>query len=226
MNLGIRTLVLAGVMASSIGAVPRGPATPGPAGEPPSANFNGVKIETDITNANSESGDFTMPKHVKFTRPGTDAVGDRARGNFKTGLVTLTGHVVLHDNGESPEAQRAGAASGGGPATLTCDELQVDTRAKVYVAIGNVHYRQGQRSATADNGKLDQGQHTLDLTGDVHMGDGDETLTAQTVHYNTLTKDLSTSGQPVKFTLPSSAGLPGTGSTLPTPAAKATPKPK
>lgn len=167
-----------------------------------------------------------MPHRVKFFRPGTDVVGDRAKGNFKSGTVTITGHVVMHDNGDSSEAQQAGAAPGGGPAVLTCDELHVDTKRKIYIATGNVVYVQGPRRATAQHGKLDQSAHTLDLSGDVALADGEQTLSAQNVHYDTLTKDVTTNGNPVILTQPAASPGAGTTSTLPTPAAKATAKPK
>ena len=43
--------------------------------------MNGYQITTDQTNWNLNSGDFTMPHEVKVTRPGTDARGDKAKGN-------------------------------------------------------------------------------------------------------------------------------------------------
>lgn len=193
---------------------------------PAAASVHDFRIETDQTNSNLNTGEFTMPHRVKFFRPGTDVVGDRAKGNFKSGTVTITGHVVMHDNGESSEAQHAGAAPGGGPATLTCDELQVDSKRKIYIATGNVVYLQGTRRATAQHGKLDQGAHSLELSGDVTVADGEQSLTAQNVHYDTLTKDVTTSGNPVILTQPAGGPAPGATSTLPTPAAKATPKPK
>jgi lipopolysaccharide export system protein LptA len=183
------------------------------------------RIETDQTNSNLNDGNFTMPHRVKFFRPGTDVVGDRAQGNYKAGTVTIYGHVVLHDNGTSVDAQKAGAAPGNGPATLSCDQLSVDSKRKLYIATGNVVYVQGPRRATAQSGRLDQSNHLLDLTGDVHLSDGDQAMSAQTVHYNTVTKDVSTSGNPVVVTgatAPVGSPLPGTTSTLPTPAAAGT----
>jgi lipopolysaccharide assembly outer membrane protein LptD (OstA) len=206
----LRHAALASLLVATVAAAPAGVKT------------RDFRIETDQTNSNLNDGSFTMPHRVKFFRPGTDVVGDRAKGNYKAGTVTITGHVVLHDNGDSSEAQAAGATPGGGPSTLNCDELQVDSKRKIYVANGNVVYAQGTRRATAQSGRLDQGAHTLDLSGDVRLADGDQTLTAQVVHYNTLTKDVSTSGNPMTLTQPGES----TTSTLPTPAAKATPKPK
>jgi lipopolysaccharide assembly outer membrane protein LptD (OstA) len=233
-HAALRIAAFTGIFLASVAVAPRGApsAAPGvppsvaPPGGPPSATTKDFRIETDQTNSNLNNGNFAMPHHVRFIRPGTDVVGDSAKGNFKLGTVIITGHVVLHDSGESSEAQRAGAAPGGGPATLECDQLEVDSKRKVYTATGNVRYVQGTRHATADNGKLDQGAHALDLNGNVHLADGEETLSAQTVHYNTLTKDVSTSGNPVILSQPAARGAAGTTSTLPTPAAKAMSKPK
>lgn len=216
MHVSFRSFALAGLLVATGAAAPTAP---------PGVTTRDFRIETDQTNSNLNDGSFTMPHRVKFFRPGTDVVGDSAKGNYKAGTVTITGHVVLHDNGESSEAQKAGAAPGGGPATLTCDELQVDSKRKIYTAVGNVVYAQGTRRATAQSGRLDQGAHTLDLTGDVRLADGEQTLTAQVVHYNTVSKDVSTSGNPVIMHQPAAAGE-GTTSTLPTPAAKATPPAK
>jgi lipopolysaccharide assembly outer membrane protein LptD (OstA) len=212
----IRNAVLAGLLVATVAAAPGGVTT------------RDFRIETDQTNSNLNDGSFTMPHRVKFFRAGTDVVGDSAKGNYKAGTVTITGHVVMHDDGQSSAAPQPGAAPEGGPATLQCNELQVDSKHKIYVASGNVVYVQGSRRATAQNGRLDQTAHALDLSGNVQLADGEQTLTAQTVHYNTLTKDVSTSGNPVILTQPASppGEIPTSGSTLPTPAAKATSKPK
>ncbi len=218
MQVSIRNAGLAGLLIATIAAAPGGVVT------------RDFRIETDQTNSNLNDGSFTMPHRVRFFRAGTDVVGDSAKGNYKAGTVTITGHVVMHDNGQSAGAPKPGAAPEGGPATLQCDELQVDSKRKIYVASGNVVYVQGTRRATAQTGRLDQGDHALDLSGNVQLADGDQMLSAQTVHYNTLTKDVSTSGNPVVLTqpavLPSAEPEPGASSTLPTPAAKATSKPK
>ncbi|GAC1419657.1 MAG: hypothetical protein NVSMB5_11650 [Candidatus Velthaea sp.] len=216
--------LLAFVAAATIAASPV--RTP----QPNAANGNGggittkdFRIETADSQANMNTGDFMMPHHVKFLRPGTDVVGDSARGNYKNGTVTITGHVVLHDDGSSSEARQAGASQGGGPSTLECNELTVDSKRKVYVATGNVRFTQGTRSATAQNGRLDQGAHSLDLSGSVHLADGGSSLRAENVHYDTLTKDVNTSGSPMILTQPAGAAQPlggSTGSTLPTPPPK------
>jgi len=178
-----------------------------------------MTIVTDTTDSNYNTHDFSMPHHVKFTRPGTTVVGDSAHGNTQSETVTITGHVVMNDDGNAPEGQAAGAPAGGGPSTLTCDQLEIDAKRKIYIASGNVHFSQGERHATAQYGKLDQGAHTLDLSGDVHLADGESTLSAQLVHYDTLTKDVHTEGTPVVMSEPA---VPSK-STKPTPPAKKKP---
>jgi lipopolysaccharide assembly outer membrane protein LptD (OstA) len=216
----LRIIFAAALLLTSVAAAPVVP--PAPAG----VTTHDFRIETDQTNSNLNNGDFTMPHRVRFFRPGTDVVGDSAKGNYKAGTVTITGHVVLHDNGQSSEARQAGAAPGGGPATLQCDELQVDSKRKTYMATGNVIYVQGTRRVTAQSGRLDQATHSLDLHGNVRLADGEQTMTAQMIHYDTLTKDVSTSGAPVIMSQPATQGIERATSTLPTPAAKGTPKPK
>jgi lipopolysaccharide assembly outer membrane protein LptD (OstA) len=220
-RFGTVASVLALVVCTTIAAAPA---------KKPAANVtqnaNGLqtrdfRIETAETNSNLNSGDFKMPQRVKFFRPGTDVVGDSAQGNYNSGFVTITGHVVLHDNGTAPEAKEAGAAPGGGPSTLQCDELQIDSKRKVYVATGNVHFVQGDQTFTGNSGRLDQGAHQLDLSGNVHLTKGSQTFSGQAVHYDTLTKDLHTSGDPVILTGPAPPGAAGASkSTLPTPAPK------
>jgi lipopolysaccharide export system protein LptA len=157
--------------------------------------MNGYQIETDQTNWNLNSGDFTMPHEVKVTRPGTDARGDKAKGNTKLGTATLVGSVVVHDSGGAPEAKDAGADYQG-PATITCDELTLDSKNKSYDARGNVRFVQGNRVGTADRGVLNQLQHTLHLEGNVVLAEGDTSMKAAVVDYNLQTRDVIANGGP------------------------------
>ena len=86
------------------------------------------------------------------------------------------------------------AQSSGGPSTLTADRAQIDGAAKLYKAIGNVHYVQGETVVTADNGTLDDSAHTLLLQGAVHIVSGTRRMSAQTVRYNTRTGDARAQG--------------------------------
>ncbi len=159
------------------------------------------RIETDETKANFNTGDFTMPHKVRFFRPGTDAVGDRAQGNSKRGTVSLFGDVVVHDSGNAGEAGDA-AYKGSGPATLTCDQLDVDSKARVYAATGHFHFSQGTRTGSADKATLDRGSGMLHLEGNVHLTDNGSTLTSNIVDYNLNTKDVQTHGSPTVITQP------------------------
>jgi len=211
-------LMLAGTLAAA--PVKKPASNPANAGSIETRDF---RIETDESQSNLNSGEFTMPHHVHFLRPGTDVTGDSARGNFHNGTVTITGHVTLHDDGRSSEARAAGAQPGGGPSTLDCDQLEVNSKQKIYVATGNVHFTQGSRTAIAQNGRLDQGAHSLDLQGGVKLTDGGSSLSADNVHYDTLTKDVNTSGRPMILTQPAAQPPGAAGSTLPKPTPK---KPK
>ncbi|HEY4440507.1 MAG TPA: LptA/OstA family protein [Candidatus Elarobacter sp.] len=167
------------------------------------------KIQTDLTNTNLNTGTFQMPHTVRFYRPGTDATANSASGNYKDGTATLTGNVVVHDSGNAPEVNGTGGGYGGnGTATLTCDQLLVDSKQKVYTATGHVHFSQGPRTATAERGILNRATGTLHLEGDVHLTDSGSTLTATTVDYNLNTKDAEVHGGPAVLTKPDTGGPP------------------
>ena len=158
--------------------------------------MNGYLITTDTTNWNLNSGDFVMPHEVKVTRPGTDARGDKAKGSSKLQTATLIGNVVVHDNGNAPEAKDAGADYQG-PSTITCDELTVDSKTKTYDARGNVKFVQGNRVGTAQRGVLNQMTHLLHLEGNVVLAEGQTSMRANVVDYNLQTRDVIASGAPM-----------------------------
>ncbi len=207
----LRVLVagLAVVVATTAAAPPPRKTPPPQPSAPTAIQTRNMTIVTDTSDSNYNTGDFTMPHHVKFTRPGTTVNGDSARGNFKADHVTIMGHVVMDDNGNAPEGRAAGAPSGGGPSQLTCNQLEIDSKQKVYVATGDVHFTQGTRRGTADYGKLDQSSHTLELRGNVHLADGESTFSGDYIRYDTLTKDVHTEGNPTELTQPANAPAPG-----------------
>ena len=186
-------------------------AAPAPAASPGSSamEMNGYLITTDATNWNLTSGDFTMPHEVKVTRPGTDARGDKAKGSSKLQTATLIGNVVVHDNGNAPEAKDAGTDYQG-PSTITCDELTVDSRNKSYDAHGNVKFVQGNRVGTAQRGVLNQTTHMLHLEGNVVLAEGQTSMRANVVDYNLQTRDVNASGAPmvIREPLPPKAPVP------------------
>jgi lipopolysaccharide export system protein LptA len=205
--------------AAALGAAPAPKPDPGAAG----LETRDYRIETDETHWNFNSGDFTMPHRVRFFRPGTDAVGDKATGNSKRGTATLIGDVTVHDNGNAPEASSGGAYNGSGPATLTCDQLEIDSKQKVYTATGNVHFQQGGRTGTAQKGVLDRATGKLRLEGNVKLTDAESSMTATTVDYNLNTKDVSVVGAPVVIKQPVPAPEPGSGTPTPKPKKKKLP---
>lgn len=213
-----RSLVLGAAAVLALAAASPSPATPAPA---PSASassvettIDGYRVETEVTDWNANTGEFTMPKEVRVSRPGSDARGDRAHGNSKAGIFVLEGNVVAHDNGGAPELAAA-RPDYSGEATLTCDTLTIDSKKKSYDAVGNVHFSQGARSGTAQHGILDDTTHVLHLEGDVVLADGDATFRANMVDYNLLTKDVHSSGAPIVIEQPVSNATPGT--PIPTP---------
>ncbi len=213
--LGPTLLSACGAIAFALALGASAPAaTPSPSAPPASAEpapaENGLqtpdyRIETSETHWNFNSGDFTMPHRVKFYRPGTDAVSDRASGNSKKGTASLYGEVVVHDSGNTATSVGKGAYSGSGPATLTCDQLDVDSKAKLYVATGHVHFSQGTRSGSSGKAILNRANGMLHLEGDVHLSDNGSTLSAQSVDYNLNTKDVTVAGAPAVMTEPQSA---------------------
>lgn len=200
------------LLATAVTALVLLAASPSPS--PNEMDMNGYVVSTDLMNGNLNSGDFTMPHEVKVTRPGTDARGDKAKGNMKLGTATLMGNVVVHDNGNAPEAQDAGKDYQG-PSTITCDQLTIDTKNKTYDARGNVRFVQGDRVGTAERGFLNQLQHTLHLEGDVVLAEGDSSMKAAVVDYNLQTRDVVASGAPMIIRQPVPQGSPG-----PAPSAK------
>ena len=205
--------------ASAFAAAPPASSAPG------SFQTPAYRIETDETQANFNTGDFTMPHKVRFYRPGTDAIGDRAQGNSKRGTVSLFGNVVVHDSGNASEAGDA-AYKGSGPATLTCDQLDVDSKARVYTATGHFHFTQGTRSGSADKAALDRTAGMLHLEGNVHVADNGENMSGNIVDYNLNTKEVHAYGKPIELTQPVQQNAPAPRQTPPsrrTPVPRRTP---
>ncbi|HEY4440506.1 MAG TPA: LPS export ABC transporter periplasmic protein LptC [Candidatus Elarobacter sp.] len=218
----IRTLaVLAALAATPAPKVVPQPA-PSPSAAPASSGTTTLqgadyRVETDTVIWN-RNGDFETPHHVAFFRPGSDGTADSATGNDKRGTVTLRGNVIIHDNGNAPEATGSSDQyAKGGPATLTCDQLDVDTKKKIYVATGHVHFTQGRREATAEKGTMNRSTGQLRLEGDVKTRDNEQTLTAQVMDYNTNTKQMDASGKPIIIKQPVPSPEPGSGSPSPKP---------
>ena len=167
-----------------------GPNAPGRAGEP----FEWL-VQSDQVDTNIKTGDFSSPHHVLLTRAdGSTIEADRGAGNYKKRLFQLYGKVTIHDLSGTFGGVGNAQQSSRGPATLTCDELQVDSAAKTYHAVGSVHYVAQDTTADADEARLSDVTHQLDLQGKVHLVQGDRTVDAQHATYNTLSQDGAAGG--------------------------------
>jgi lipopolysaccharide export system protein LptA len=181
--------------------------SPAPTGNG-TTTINGYRVETSTTDWNANTGEFTMPNEVRVNRTGSDARGDKAHGNSRSGTFVLEGNVVMHDTGNAPEGREAGGDYNG-PATITCDLLTIDSKAKVYDAQGNVHFVQGARTGVARHATLNQTTHVLHLDGDVLLVDGQTSFRAEIVDYNLQTKDVKSSGAPIVIREPVQNASPG-----------------
>ncbi len=164
------------------------------------------RIKTSRINFNINSGDFTIPDHFAATRSGTDVTADRANGNSKTKILHADGHVVVHQN--QPLTNRGKTTDlTQRPSTLTCDKLDVDGTRKLYTATGNMHFSQeGGRDATSDNAVLDDAAHKLHMQGHVRVKNGEQTIEADTLDYDTQTGQLDGNGN---VTITSPVETPG-----------------
>jgi lipopolysaccharide export system protein LptA len=214
--------------AARTSAAPRGNrrpgASPAPAAAKSSLETPYYKVETDEISYKG-NGDFTMPHKVAFSRPGSDGTADRAEGNDKRGTVSLFGNVVLHDNGQAPEANSDDEYAKGGPSTLTCDQLDVDSKTKIYTAIGHVHFEQGTRKADAQHGVLNRNTGMLRMEGNVKTVDGDSSMTAQSMDYNLNTKRVEADGKPIVIKQPVPTPEPGSVTPSPKPKKRRIPLP-
>ena len=176
-------------------------ATPSPSASPSTApaSFDlGVwTVHASSIDANFKSGDFSTPAKVVMTRTGGDVSADRANGNYKKQVLYLNGHVVMHDtqgNGLSSLEGGGNQSRSQGPSTLTADQAQIDGAAKIYKAIGNVHYVQADTVVDANTGTLNDTTHSLMLEGAVHVVQGTRSMTARKVLYNTETGSAHAEG--------------------------------
>lgn len=183
---------------------PQVPVRSGSAAPSPSPSLNAAPASFDLgvwtvhassIDANFKNGDFSTPAKIVMTRSGGDVTADRANGNYKRKLLYLNGHVVMHDTQGTAQSFAGGAADHApSPSTLTADKAQVDGQAKIYKAIGNVHYVQADTVVDADTGTLDDQAHTLLLEGTVHITEGTRSMTARKVLYNTVTGNAHAEG--------------------------------
>ncbi|MBV8332495.1 MAG: LPS export ABC transporter periplasmic protein LptC [Candidatus Eremiobacteraeota bacterium] len=173
------------------------PAIPAPLNPPQAVGFDlGVwMVHASSVDANFKTGDFSTNQKVVMTRAGGDVTADRANGNYKKQIVYLVGHVVMHDSSGTYGGLSSGAeAKPSGPSTLTADRAEIDGTAKIYKAIGNVHYVESDTIVDSENGTLNDDTHDLFLQGNVHITQGTRKVDAQSVVYNTVTGQAHAEG--------------------------------
>lgn len=176
-------------------------------------SIGGFDIRSRSIDYNYTTGDYKIPTRFTATNGGTDISADHAVGNSKHKVITADGNVIVHQNGplqnHGAQAQKFTQI----PSTLTCSHLDANGSAKTYTAIGNVHFVQGQRAATGDRGTLSDATNQLHMEGHVIIKDGDQTLSADSVDYNTQTGDGKASGNVTVISPvpPPPTGPPGSG---------------
>lgn len=227
LSLGMASLVAiaasAGTSTARGGSLPS--PTPAPAGSgamissgPAQTRFGDLTVNFAEGEGNLKTGDFVMPGTV--TGHSTDGTfrGDRAFGNSKRDDITLVGHVLVHKlGGVSKDGKKPTE-----PVTLTCDKLEIQSKAKLYTATGHVKVVQGDKTLTAPLMRLNDFTHDAALTGGVHAEQPpDRTFDSAEVLYNTKSEDFKALGG-VQATFPinsSPSPAPPTAS-LPSPSPK------
>jgi lipopolysaccharide export system protein LptA len=170
-------------------------------------------IETTAAHYNVGSGAFETDAPLRISRPGLDASADGGRGNTIAGTAVLRGNVRVHDAGGAGSPQGKDAQ----PATLTCDELDVDARKDAYRASGHARFIGVTRTAQADLMVLDRKHHTVHFEGDVTLTDGDAAVHASVVDLDLAHHETVALGSPVVIAKPAAPTVPpvGTSTTAP-----------
>jgi lipopolysaccharide export system protein LptA len=179
----------------------------------PSAQVAGpyYTLASTVLRYNVGTGAFAADAPVRITKSNLDAAAERAEGNAKTGVASLRGNVTVHDGGGRGSPQGKDAA----PATLTCDQLDLDGKRDTYHAEGHAHYESRDRTATAQTIVLDRKRKTLHLEGDVVLTQGDSIAHAAVVDVNLGSGRTVSTGAPVILSRPVSPGPSPTPSPAP-----------
>src|SRR5450755_1675659 len=200
LSLGMASLVAVAASAGTPTARPGSQTspTPAPAGSgsmissgPAQTRFGDLTVNFAEGEGNLKTGDFVMPGTV--TGHSTDGTfrGDRAFGNSKRDEITLVGHVTVHKLGGVSKNGKAPTE----PVTLTCDKLEIQSKAKLYTATGHVKVVQGDKTLTAPLMRLNDFTHDAALTGGVHAEQPpDRTFDSAEVLYNTKSEDFKALG--------------------------------
>jgi lipopolysaccharide export system protein LptA len=122
--------------------------------------------------------------------------------DYKNNWVLFHGHV---------HAVQAGGV-------LTSDSLRVKygkdfSEVQQMIADGNVHITQGTRYATSDHAVLDQSVHTVTLTGDPVVHDGDDRVVGQKIVFNMITGKSEVTGGAKAWFFPRDSKSPNNSTT-------------
>ena len=207
-----RTATAAAALAFALGGA--GSASAQAPGGMSASHFGGFdSIKTERFNFNLNTGDFSIPGHFTATREGSDVTADRASGNSKRKIMHAQGNVVVHDDGTGGAHGAKTSELAQKPSTLTCDTLDVDGTTKIYTATGNMHFVQAGREARSDRAVLDDANHHLHMEGNVHVKNGDQTIDAAVLDYDTQSGQLDGNGN-VTIVAPVETAAPRTTTTV------------
>ncbi|BDE05572.1 hypothetical protein WPS_08480 [Vulcanimicrobium alpinum] len=175
-------------------------------------------VEASTFNYNLGTGAFAVPAHVTIRRPGLEAAADGASGNVRDGRAQLRGNVRVHDAGgkASPQGPKAE------PATLTCDQLDIDGKADTYRATGHPKYDATTRHASADTMLYNRKSRTLHLEGDVTVVENATIVHGATIDLDLKKGETTAVGSPVTITRPATTSP----SAAPNPSPNPSPSPK
>ena len=173
-----------------------------------------------------------VPVHLYNTQD--DLTGSEGFVDFTRHLATLENNIVLV---VKPGAHEAGAPPGSlrsrfkDPATLTCDKLTYDYRAKIAHIPGPLTVHSGGRVLTADSGTYEAGTQIVTLIGHVHGTSGENEIDAPHATINiregqeSVTIDAPTHGRmPVKDDTNGDAPTASSATTPPPDTASSAPK--
>jgi lipopolysaccharide transport protein LptA len=148
-------------------------------------------------------------ERVHLHRPGTEIDADALSGNTAKKIYTVTGNVVVHDDPKVDKNVDTSVVESDDLIELHADRITVDEVSKRYEAKGSIRFTQGPRSGSADAATLDDRAHTLDLTGSATVASEGRSLSADTIHYNTSSKQFAGTGN-VEIIAPVPTNPPGT----------------
>ncbi len=141
--------------------------------EPP-----GRTLLTGLLIYHDDTGDISSPGPLSGIAENGDFRADRAQGNVRTNLMTLSGGVVLHSGAVASGPSKE-------PIALYADTLHIDGAAKRMQASGDVRIEQGTQTLSAPQLDLDNATGEMRMSGGVHGAQPpDRTFDTAEISYN------------------------------------------